>query len=135
MKIAIVAALVVTPAFAFMNAAHCQSTDVNARVTSGTPADNTKTNQQDRKAMHASADDQKNDTSDLTITREIRRSVMADKTLSTYAHNAKIVAVNGIVTLNGVVRTEAEKTNLTEKAAQVVGPEHVVNDLKVKEAK
>ncbi len=135
MKIAIVAALVVTPAFAFMNAGNCQSTDMNAQVSSGTPADNTKTNQADLKAMHATADDQKNNTSDLTITREIRRSVMADKTLSTYAHNAKIVAVNGKVTLNGVVRSEAERTSLSEKAAQVVGHEHVVNDLKVKAPK
>jgi osmotically-inducible protein OsmY len=60
---------------------------------------------------------------------------MSDKTLSSYAHNAKIVAVNGTVTLNGVVQTEAERNSIAQKAEQVVGSGHVVNKLKVEGAK
>ena len=56
---------------------------------------------------------------------------MADKALSTYAHNVKIVAVSGTVTLNGVVRSEQEKSTLEMKAAAVAGKDHVINDLKV----
>lgn len=41
--------------------------------------------------------------------REIRRVVMNDKSLSTYAHNVKIIAPNGKVTLKGTVHTEDEK--------------------------
>jgi hypothetical protein len=33
---------------------------------------------------------------------------MADKSLSTYGHNVKIVAVKGQVTLNGAVRSDVE---------------------------
>ncbi len=79
----------------------------------------------------ATADDQKENDSDRKITQDIRRSVMADKSLSTYAHNAKIVSVNGTVTLNGVVRSQAESDSLAQKAQSVAGSGHVVNQLKV----
>jgi len=82
--------------------------------------DNTKSNKLDSNRS-PSADDQKNTASDLKITQQIRQSVMSDKTLSSYAHNAKIVAVNGTVTLNGVVQTEAERNSIAQKAEQVVG--------------
>jgi osmotically-inducible protein OsmY len=56
---------------------------------------------------------------------------MADKSLSTYAHNVKVVTVNGQVTLNGVVRSEQEKATVEAKAASVAGQSRVVNDIKV----
>ena len=46
----------------------------------------------------STADGQSNAASDIKITQQIRKSVIADKHLSTYAHNVKIVAVNGAVT-------------------------------------
>jgi hyperosmotically inducible periplasmic protein len=63
--------------------------------------DNTKVNQRDRNTSEATADRQKMNPSDRALTRNIRRSIMADKSLSTYAHNekanviAKAVAVAG----------------------------------------
>lgn len=93
--------------------------------------DNTKSNSQDPSNRSRTADDQNNNSSDLEITQRIRRSVMDDKSLSTYAHNAKIVAQNGTVTLNGVVKTPAEKSTVEQLAAQVVGANRVVNNLKV----
>ena len=66
----------------------------------------------------ASADMQKNDETDLALTKQIRASVMADKSLSTYAHNIKIVAVNGNVTLNGVVHTQQEKDAIRGKSSR-----------------
>jgi hyperosmotically inducible protein len=77
------------------------------------------------------ADGQWNDALDLKTTQSIRRSVMADKELSLDAHNVKIVTVQGHVTLNGVVRSDAEKASITAMAVKVVGTENVVNDLKV----
>ena len=56
---------------------------------------------------------------------------MADSTLSTYAHNVKIVAVNGTVTLNGVVRSAAEKTQIGKKATSIAGEGRVIDNLKL----
>ena len=56
---------------------------------------------------------------------------MADKSLSTYAHNVKIVTHNGNVTLNGVVRSEDEKSAIEMKAANIAGQSKVTNELKV----
>ena len=56
---------------------------------------------------------------------------MADKSLSTYAHNVKIVSVNGAVTLNGVVKSAQEKSVIQAKALAVAGKGNVTNGLTV----
>ena len=83
----------------------------------------------------STAGGQRNDSNDLAITQKIRRSVIADKHLSTYAHNVKIVAVNGNVTLNGVVRNDHERSVIAAKAEAVVGEGKVVNSLSVAPSK
>jgi osmotically-inducible protein OsmY len=93
------------------------------------PPDNSKVNR--TQPPQETADAQKNDATDLDLTKRIRQSLMADKSLSTYAHNIKIVAVNGTVTLNGPVRSQDEKTAVGMKAASVAGQARVVNDLTV----
>jgi osmotically-inducible protein OsmY len=101
---------------------------------SGTAPDNTRTNQQNSGSLAGNADDQKQDASDIRLTQQIRKSVISDKNLSTYAHNVKIISVNGTVTLNGVVRSDQEKQAIEMKAAEVAGKDHVVDDLKVQPA-
>lgn len=96
-----------------------------------TAPDNTKQNSMDAMNKTASADTQMNDKTDLALTKKIRTSVMADKSLSTYAHNIKIVAVNGNVTLNGVVHTQQEKDSIEAKAQGAVSNGRVVNNLKI----
>jgi hyperosmotically inducible periplasmic protein len=108
-----------------------QSADTASQSSRAVTPDNTKSNAQDRSNRSRTADEQKNNSSDVEITQKIRRSVMDDKSLSTYAHNAKIVAENGTVTLNGVVKTSGEKSTLEQLAARVVGADRVVNNLKV----
>lgn len=83
----------------------------------------------------STADAQKNDSTDIALTQQIRKSVIADKTLSTYAHNVKIVAVNGMVTLNGVVRDSHEKELVAMKAQAIAGEGNVTNDLTIAPAK
>jgi len=39
--------------------------------------------------------------SDRDITQQIRKSIVADKSLFTYAHNVKVITQNGMVTLKG----------------------------------
>jgi hyperosmotically inducible protein len=93
--------------------------------------DNTNSNKVDPSNSAATADAQTNKSSDIDLTKRIRKSVIADKALSTYAHNIKIVSVDGRVTLNGVVRSEQEKSALEMKAAAIAGKDNVINDLKV----
>lgn len=97
--------------------------------------DNAKSNKVDASNATATADAQTNSAADLDLTKRIRRSVMADKSLSTYAHNIKIVTVNGSVTLNGVVRSEDEKGAVEMKATNIAGKNKVTNYLKVAPSK
>ena len=97
------------------------------------PADNSKANSAEVNSTMtpSTADGQSNAASDIKITQQIRKSVIADKHLSTYAHNVKIVAVNGAVTLNGVVRSGQERSAIQMKAQAVVGKEKVTNDITI----
>jgi hyperosmotically inducible protein len=95
-------------------------------------ADNTKTNERDRSANEPTADQQKDNRSDRDITQEIRQSIMKDKSLSTYAHNVKIVTQQGQVTLKGPVRSEDEKRAIEAKATEVAGENKVSSELNVK---
>lgn len=83
--------------------------------------DNTGVNKRDRNKAEPTAGQQKENPSDREITRKIRRAVVRDKSLSTYAHNVKIITQDGAVTLRGPVRSEAEKKNIEAKAAEVAG--------------
>jgi osmotically-inducible protein OsmY len=95
------------------------------------PADNTKSNQTDPSNKEVTADSQKENETDRGLVQRIRKSLMAEKDLSIYAHNVKIVAIDGRVTLNGVVRSDEEKRKVASLAEQVAGKQNVVNDLKV----
>jgi osmotically-inducible protein OsmY len=79
------------------------------------------------------ADNQSHATSDRAITRNVRKAIMADKGLSSYAHNVKVVTANGTVTLKGPVRSAEEKQKIQEDAASVVRPEAITNELTVKQ--
>ena len=93
--------------------------------------DNTKTNERDRDTAQPTADQQQNNETDLAITRDIRRAIIADKSLSTYAHNIKVITQNGAVTLKGPVRTEGEKQSIEAKAVDVAGAGHVTADVSI----
>jgi hyperosmotically inducible protein len=95
------------------------------------PADNTKVNARDRQPSQVTADQQKNNKTDLELTREIRKALVADKSLSTYAHNVKIVARDGKVTLKGPVRSEDEKKIVEAKAAEIAGATNITNQVSV----
>jgi osmotically-inducible protein OsmY len=92
-----------------------------------TTPDNTKTN----RARSQNADQQKESASDRTLTQQIRKAIMSDKTLSSYAHNVKIITQNGHVTLVGPVRSDEEKSTVEAKAAEVAGASNVTNQLEV----
>ena len=97
-----------------------------------TQPDNTKMNKRDRAKSEVTADQQKENKSDRELARKIRRAIVEDKSLSTYAHNVKVIATNGTVTLKGPVHTAEEKTAVAAKAAEIAGRENVKNELSVK---
>jgi hyperosmotically inducible periplasmic protein len=90
--------------------------------------DNTKVNKRDRNADEATADQQKANATDRELTRQIRRSIMADKSLSSYAHNIKIISQNGTVTLKGPVKSDDEKKAVVAKAVAAAGSVDKVTD-------
>ena len=96
--------------------------------------DNTRVNKQDRSPGAVTADQQKDNRGDRELTQQIRKSVMADKSLSSYGHNVKIVAQGGAVTLKGPVRSEEEKKAILAKAEAVAGAGKVTDQLSVKPA-
>jgi hyperosmotically inducible periplasmic protein len=94
-----------------------------------TPPDNTK---QNKDQTSPTAEQQKMNPADRAITQKIRKAIHEDKSLSTYAHNIKIITQDGKVTLRGPVRSEDERSNLEAKAASVAGQENVTNQLEIK---
>jgi hyperosmotically inducible protein len=105
--------------------AHSQ-TDSPAAVS----PDNSGTN----KAQNKTADQQSEAASDRMLTKKIRQALIADKSLSTYGHNVKIITKAGSVTLKGPVHSEEEKQSIASKTESIVGsPEKVTNQLTVKQ--
>jgi hyperosmotically inducible protein len=101
--------------------AHAQDTQQPA-------PDNTKKN---KDQAPPTADQQKMNPSDRAITQKIRKAIHEDQSLSTYAHNVKIITQDGKVTLRGPVRSEDEKNNIQAKAVAVAGQDNVTNQLEI----
>lgn len=94
--------------------------------------DNTKVNKRDNNKAEPTADQQKENQTDRDIASKIRQSIVKDKSLSSYAHNVKIIAENGAVTLKGPVRSDEEKAAVEAKAAEIAGADKVTSQLEVK---
>ena len=92
-------------------------------------ADNTEINKQDQSQKALTAGQQGETKQDREITQKIRRAIVTDKSLSTYAHNVKIITVGGIVTLKGPVRSEEEKKAVEEEAAEIAGKDNVKSEI------
>jgi hyperosmotically inducible protein len=110
---------------------------LGASMPAGTPSaqdpqsaapDNSKNN---RDKTSPTADQQKMSPADRELTKKIRASIASDKSLSTYAHNIKIISQGGKITLRGPVRSEDEKAAIESKATAIAGPNTVTNMLDV----
>jgi hyperosmotically inducible periplasmic protein len=100
----------------------------SARAQQNCAPDDSKVNRQNS----PTADQQKMNPADRELTRKIRRAIVADKSLSTYAHNVKIITQDGKVTLKGPVRSDDEKNNVVAKATQIAGDGNVTDQIEVK---
>ena len=94
-------------------------------------SDNTKMNKSDANKDATTADQQKMNPNDRAITQKIRAEIMKDKSLSTYAHNVKIITQDGKVTLKGPVRTQEEKTAVEGKAVTIAGDGNVTSRIEI----
>jgi hyperosmotically inducible periplasmic protein len=95
------------------------------------PADDTGRNTRDSDGATLTADKQSNSKSDVEITRQIRQAIVKDDSLSTSAHNVKIITNGGVVTLRGPVASVKEKTVVAAEAQKVNGVTKVDNQLEV----
>lgn len=112
------------------------SNAVYAQPPTQTKPDNSAVNKRDRDPSEPTADQQKMNAADREIAAKIRKSVMADKSLSTYAHNVKIISQDGTVTLKGPVRSDEEMQSILAKAAEVTASrDKVVNQMSVQPPK
>ena len=98
---------------------------------SQTAPDNTKVNERDRQPPEKTADQQSEHTSDRDLAKQIRQTIVKDDSLSTYAHNVKIIVKNGTVTLKGPVRSDEEKQAIVAKAAAIAGDGKITDQLEV----
>jgi len=106
---------------------------LSPRVTPKTQdPDNTTTNKQETQPGGTTADQQSETPADRDLARKIRKSITDDGSLSTYAHNVKIIVRNGTVVLKGPVQSEDEKKTIGVKAEEIAGAGNVKNLLTVK---
>lgn len=126
-KITLLIACALSAAVAFNSPIRVNAAEEPAKV------DDTKMNKEESKKE--TADTQKMNKSDRETTRKIRRAVVKDKSLSMYAHNVKIITVDGKVTLKGPVRSEKEKLAIEKAAAQVVSKDNITNEITIKAKK
>lgn len=94
--------------------------------------DNSKVNKQDDAVTSPTADQQNNDNQDVETTRKIRRALTRNDTLSSYAHNVKIITQKGQVLLKGPVRSADEKRIVEAAAIQIAGGDRVKSELEIK---
>ena len=113
----------------YTGAAH--AADKTAATPSQTAPDNTGRNIRDRGGDTITPGDQSNTKADLNLTQQIRKAIMADKSLSTNAKNVKIITTNGVVTLRGPVNTPQEKATVEAQAQNIAGANNVDNQLEV----
>ena len=95
-------------------------------------ADNSGRNKRDRSGETQTSGDQSNSSADIKTTSTIRRAIVHDSSLSTMAKNVKIMTQDGVVTLRGPVKSEAEKAKVAELARAHAGNAKVEDQLEVK---
>ena len=121
--------LACTAAFALDQVLLAQGSAALAQAGAG--ADNTSVNTRDRAGSAPTPQTQSNASADRELLAAVRRTVVKDKSLSTSAHNVKIVVADGGVTLRGPVRSDDEKARVEALTRRVAGVYRVDNQLDV----
>jgi hyperosmotically inducible periplasmic protein len=101
-----------------------QATDANEYE-----PDNTGRNVRDRDDRTPTSEDQSESEPDRKLSQKIRQAIVADDSLSTSAHNVKIITIDGVVTLRGPVKDSEERNAIGAKALKIAGAGKVKNQL------
>jgi hyperosmotically inducible protein len=103
----------------------------------GVQPDNSGINVRDRSGATQTPQDQGTTTnpnssdSDLEILRAVRKSIVADHSLSINGQNVKILVDNGVVTLRGPVQDGVEKARIEEITKHTPGVTKIDNRLEL----
>jgi hyperosmotically inducible protein len=109
-----------------------QSLGYQATATSaGQPPNNSKTNQRDAHGANPTPQNQPNDKADVQLAARVRKAIVGDHSLSSSAHNVKLIAQGGVVTLRGAVKNADEKARIETIAGGTPGVTRVDNQLDV----
>ena len=134
LAVGVLAALAASAGALAQPAAPMQSSPAASQSAAGVTskdADNTRLNQRDRKDLSTTPTDQPNSSSAIDLVASVRQAIVHDDELSVKAHNVKIVANNGVVTLRGPVASAQEKARVEKDAANVRGVTRVDNQLDI----
>jgi len=113
----------------FLLVAAACSSEQAPKTPEAVQADNTARNA-DNPSSPTPPDQAEND-ADLQISANIRKAIVADDSLSSNAHNVKIITSGGTVTLRGPVKSQQEKATIEAKAKQVAGVTQVINLIEI----
>lgn len=119
-------------AFATEQAVDSKRAALPSQGVSSPRADNTNINDRDKNGATKTPQDQSNRAQDRELLAAVRRSIVGDKSLSTMAHNVKILVEGGAVTLRGPVRDIGEKAKVESLAKNVRGITSTDNQVDVK---
>jgi sporulation protein YlmC with PRC-barrel domain len=97
-----------------------------------TEPDNTRRNVRDRNDSTLTPLDQGNSNADVETTAQIRKGIIAEKSMSVNARNVKIITKAGQVTLRGPVNSAEEKRLIGDIADRIAHSGNVDNQLEVK---
>lgn len=98
---------------------------------SAVDADNTARNDRDSSGASQTPLDQSQNAQDIELLANVRKAIVADDSLSSNAHNVKIITNGGVVTLRGPVKSVEEKATVEAKARQVAGVVRVDSFLEI----
>ena len=68
---------------------------------------------------------------DSELAAKIRKAISDDKALAVYVPTLKIVVSDGLVSLKGAVKSEADKKAIGKKADDIAGAKNVMNNLQI----
>ena len=94
-------------------------------------ADNSAKNVRDRDEQSMTPADQGGSAADREVAASIRKAIVEDDSLSTNAHNVKVITKDGVVTLRGPVKSASERASVAAKAQKVAGVKRVDNQLEI----
>jgi len=94
-------------------------------------SDNSAQNRGDLSQGAVTAQSQDNNKHDIKVLACVRRTIVRQKGLSVEAKNIKILCANGVITLKGPVKSEAEKSQICAAAKTCGGVVSVQDEVTV----